>query len=545
MGYDEKKDFWERNVMTMDLTQAKAALQAERTALGIELGSTRIKAVLIGPDHSPLASGAYDWENKLEDGVWTYHLEDVWTGIQAAVAQLGEEVRRRYGVPLTGAGAMGVSAMMHGYLPFDREGRQLCGFRTWRNTFTEGAAAELTELFQYNIPARWSVAHLYHAMKQGEPHVKDIAYLTTLAGYVHWKLTGQKVLGVGEAAGMFPVEEPGRFCSKMLSQFDSQLERERLPWKLEQVLPQVLLAGEPAGELTEEGAKLLDPTGAFRPGVPFCPPEGDAGTGMAATNSVSPRTGNVSAGTSIFAMVVLEKPLSQVHREIDLVATPAGLPVAMVHCNTCTSDLDAWVKLFSQLLQAAGAKLSKGELYDLVYHQALEGDPDCGGLVSFNCYSGEPVIGLEEGQPLFTRKPESPLTLGNFARAQLYAAMAALRLGMEILFGEQVALEKLYGHGGLFKTKGVGQRLMAGALGVPVAVMETAGEGGPWGMALLAMYRKERQPGETLERYLAEKVFAGAAGEQVTPDPRDREGFDRYLEGYRACLPAEKLLGQR
>ena len=531
--------------MTMDLTQAKAALQAERTALGIELGSTRIKAVLIGPDHSPLASGAYDWENKLEDGVWTYHLEDVWTGIQAAVAQLGEEVRRRYGVPLTGAGAMGVSAMMHGYLPFDREGRQLCGFRTWRNTFTEGAAAELTELFQYNIPARWSVAHLYHAMKQGEPHVKDIAYLTTLAGYVHWKLTGQKVLGVGEAAGMFPVEEPGRFCSKMLSQFDSLLERERLPWKLEQVLPQVLLAGEPAGELTEEGAKLLDPTGAFRPGVPFCPPEGDAGTGMAATNSVSPRTGNVSAGTSIFAMVVLEKPLSQVHREIDLVATPAGLPVAMVHCNTCTSDLDAWVKLFSQLLQAAGAKLSKGELYDLVYHQALEGDPDCGGLVSFNCYSGEPVIGLEEGQPLFTRKPESPLTLGNFARAQLYAAMAALRLGMEILFGEQVALEKLYGHGGLFKTKGVGQRLMAGALGVPVAVMETAGEGGPWGMALLAMYQKERQPGETLERYLAEKVFAGAAGEQVAPDPRDREGFDRYLERYRACLPAEKLLGQR
>ena len=531
--------------MTMDLTQAKAALQAERTALGIELGSTRIKAVLIGPDHSPLASGAYDWENKLEDGVWTYHLEDVWTGIQAAVAQLGEEVRRRYGVPLTGVGAMGVSAMMHGYLPFDREGRQLCGFRTWRNTFTEGAAAELTELFQYNIPARWSVAHLYHAMKQGEPHVKDIAYLTTLAGYVHWKLTGQKVLGVGEAAGMFPVEEPGRFCSRMLSQFDSLLERERLPWKLEQVLPQVLLAGEPAGELTEEGARLLDPTGAFRPGVPFCPPEGDAGTGMAATNSVSPRTGNVSAGTSIFAMVVLEKPLSQVHREIDLVATPAGLPVAMVHCNTCTSDLDAWVKLFSQLLQAAGAKLSKGELYDLVYHQALEGDPDCGGLVSFNCYSGEPVIGLEEGQPLFTRKPESPLTLGNFARAQLYAAMAALRLGMEILFGEQVALEKLYGHGGLFKTKGVGQRLMAGALGVPVAVMETAGEGGPWGMALLAMYRKERQPGETLERYLAEKVFAGAAGEQVAPDPRDREGFDRYLERYRACLPAEKLLGQR
>ena len=531
--------------MTMDLTQAKAALQAERTALGIELGSTRIKAVLIGPDHSPLASGAYDWENKLEYGVWTYHLEDVWTGIQTAVAQLREEVQRRYGVPLTGAGAMGVSAMMHGYLPFDREGRQLCGFRTWRNTFTEGAAAELTELFQYNIPARWSVAHLYHAMKQGEPHVKDIAYLTTLAGYVHWKLTGQKVLGVGEAAGMFPVEEPGRFCSRMLSQFDSLLERERLPWKLEQVLPQVLLAGEPAGELTEEGAKLLDPTGAFRPGVPFCPPEGDAGTGMAATNSVSPRTGNVSAGTSIFAMVVLEKPLSQVHREIDLVATPAGLPVAMVHCNTCTSDLDAWVKLFSQLLQAAGAKLSKGELYDLVYHQALEGDPDCGGLVSFNCYSGEPVIGLEEGQPLFTRKPESPLTLGNFARAQLYAAMAALRLGMEILFGEQVALEKLYGHGGLFKTKGVGQRLMAGALGVPVAVMETAGEGGPWGMALLAMYRKERQPGETLEQYLAEKVFAGAAGEQVAPDPRDREGFDRYLEGYRACLPAEKLLGQR
>lgn len=540
----ETEELLERNgEKTMDTTQIAAAVKRGDTALGIELGSTRIKAVLIGPDHAPIATGAYDWENRLENGVWTYHLEDVWTGIQAAFRELREEVQSRCGVPLTTLGAMGVSAMMHGYLPFDQTGEQLCEFRTWRNTITEAEAQELTQLFQFNIPQRWSIAHLYRAIRQGEAHVKDIAFLTTLEGYVHWKLTGKKVLGVGEAAGMFPLDETGRFHPRMLAQFDEILQQRNIPWRLEDILPEILVAGDPAGELTPEGAKLLDPTGALQAGIPLCPPEGDAGTGMTATNSVSARTGNVSAGTSIFAMVVLEHPLSQVHPEIDMVATPAGLPAAMVHCNTCTSDLDAWVKLFAELLNSAGAPLPKSQLYDLLYHKALEGAADCGGVVSYNCYSGEPVIHLEEGRPLLMRLPDSQLTLGNFMRAQLYAAMATLRLGMEILYGEHVALEKLYGHGGLFKTKGVGQRLMAGALGVPVAVMETAGEGGPWGMALLAMYRKNRRPGDTLERYLQEQVFAQAKGEELPPDPADAAGFAAYLRRYQAGLAVERAAG--
>ena len=540
----ETEELLERNgEKTMDTTQIAAAVKKGDTALGIELGSTRSKAVLIGPDHAPIATGAYDWENRLENGVWTYHLEDVWTGIQAAFRELREEVQSRCGVPLTTLGAMGVSAMMHGYLPFDQTGEQLCEFRTWRNTITEAEAQELTQLFQFNIPQRWSIAHLYRAIRQGEAHVKDIAFLTTLEGYVHWKLTGKKVLGVGEAAGMFPLDENGRFHPRMLAQFDEILQQRHLPWRLEDILPEILVAGDPAGELTPEGAKLLDPTGTLQAGIPLCPPEGDAGTGMTATNSVSARTGNVSAGTSIFAMVVLEHPLSQVHPEIDMVATPAGLPAAMVHCNTCTSDLDAWVKLFAELLNSAGAPLPKSQLYDLLYHKALEGAADCGGVVSYNCYSGEPVIHLEEGRPLLMRLPESQLTLGNFMRAQLYAAMATLRLGMEILYGEHVALEKLYGHGGLFKTKGVGQRLMAGALGVPVAVMETAGEGGPWGMALLAMYRKNRRPGDTLEGYLQEQVFAQAKGEELPPDPADAAGFAAYLKRYQAGLAVERAAG--
>lgn len=540
----ETEELLERNgEKTMDTTQIAAAVKRGDTALGIELGSTRIKAVLIGPDHAPIATGAYDWENRLENGVWTYHLDDVWTGIQAAFRELREEVQSRCGVPLTTLGAMGVSAMMHGYLPFDQNGAQLCEFRTWRNTITEAEAQELTQLFQFNIPQRWSIAHLYRAIRQGEAHVKDIAFLTTLEGYVHWKLTGKKVLGVGEAAGMFPLDETGRFHPRMMAQFDEILQQRNIPWRLEDILPEILVAGDPAGELTPEGAKLLDPTGALQPGIPLCPPEGDAGTGMTATNSVSARTGNVSAGTSIFAMVVLEHPLSQVHPEIDMVATPAGLPAAMVHCNTCTSDLDAWVKLFAELLNSAGAPLPKSQLYDLLYHKALEGAADCGGVVSYNCYSGEPVIHLEEGRPLLMRLPESQLTLGNFMRAQLYAAMATLRLGMEILYGEHVALEKLYGHGGLFKTKGVGQRLMAGALGVPVAVMETAGEGGPWGMALLAMYRKNRRPGDTLEGYLQEQVFAQAKGEELPPDPADAAGFAAYLKRYQAGLAVERAAG--
>lgn len=525
----------------MELQEIKKAVEQGETALGIELGSTRIKAVLIGPDHTPIASGAYDWENRLENGIWTYHLDDVWTGIRAAYGEMAAQVREKYGCPLRTLGALGVSAMMHGYLPFDGQGNQLAEFRTWRNTITEREAEELTALFQFNIPQRWSIAHLYRAVRRGEEHVKEIRFLTTLEGYVHWKLTGEKVLGVGEAAGMFPVDsETGSFDAGMMRKFDELVKERDLPWRLSEILPQVLAAGEAAGTLTEEGAGLLDAAGELCPGVVLCPPEGDAGTGMVATNSVSQRTGNVSAGTSIFAMAVLERPLSRVYPEIDMVATPAGLPVAMVHCNTCTSDLDAWVKLFGELLKAAGTDLPKGKLYDLLYHKALEGDADCGGVLSYNYYSGEPVTGLEEGRPLLTRMPESRLSLGNFMRAQLYAAMATLKIGMDLLFEqEHVTLDKLYGHGGLFKTKGVGQRLMAGALNVPVAVMETAGEGGPWGMALLAMYRKEREEGETLEEYLAQKVFRRAEGDCMDPLAEDTAGFAAYIRRYKAGLAVE------
>ena len=528
--------------MEYSLTQEKDWIMQGDTALGLELGSTRIKAVLIGADHSPIASGSFDWENRLENGVWTYHLDDVWTGIQCAYKALAEEVREKYGVPLKRPGALGVSAMMHGYLPFDKDGNQLCEFRTWRNTITEREAAELTELFSFNIPQRWSIAHLWRAVRNEEPHVGKIAYLTTLSGYVHWKLTGEKVLGVGEASGMFPIDsETGTFHAVMIQKFDKLLEERNIPWSFGDIFPKVLSAGEPAGELTPEGAKLLDPTGVLEAGVPLCPPEGDAGTGMAATNSVSVRTGNVSAGTSIFAMAVLEKELSAVYSEIDMVTTPSGLPVAMVHCNTCTSDLDAWVKLFGQFLTAAGQEMDKSQLYDLLYRQALAGDPDCGGVLTYNCYSGEPVVGLDDGRPMVVRNPDSVLSLPNFMRAQLYAAMATLQIGMDILFTkEQVTLEKLYGHGGLFKTKDVGQRLMAGALNVPVAVMETAGEGGPWGMALLAMYGKNRRPHESLESYLAEKVFAGAAGSCVQPNAADRDGFRRYIRRYRDGLELQK-----
>ncbi len=522
------------------------ALQTERTALGIELGSTRIKAVLIGPDHTVLASGAHEWENRLENGCWTYPLDEVWTGVRAAYAKLAAAFAAQYGTPPTAVGAMGVSGMMHGYLPFSRNGAQLAPFRTWRNTTTGPAAAELTELFGFNIPQRWSAAHLYQAMLNGEGQVKDIAFLTTLAGYVHWRLTGEKVLGVGDASGMFPIDSAAcDYDAAMVRRFNGLLQAHELAYRLEDILPRVLRAGEAAGVLTAEGAKLLDPTGTLRPGVPLCPPEGDAGTGMVATGSVAPRTGNVSAGTSVFAMAVLEKPLSRVYPEIDMVTTPAGAPVAMVHCNTCTSDLDAWVKLLGEMAGAAGAALSKQALYELFYKKALEGEADCGGLVNYNCYSGEPVAGLARGCPLFVRRPDARLDLANFARAQLYSALATLKLGMDILLeGEGVPLDTLCGHGGLFKTPIVGQRLLAGALGVPVAVMETAGEGGPWGMAVLAAYMLNRRKGETLERYLADRVFAAAKGSIEPPQETDRAGFARFMERYKKGLAAEQAAAE-
>ena len=515
--------------------------EQKSTTLGIELGSTRIKAVLAAPDGTVLAGGAHDWENRFEGGYWTYHLEDVWAGIQDAYRDLTRDYQEKYGEALTTVGALGVSAMMHGYLPFDREGRLLAPFRTWRNTTTQAAAEALTARFDFNIPQRWSIAHLYQAMLNGEEHVKDVAFLTTLAGYVHWRLTGEKVLGIGDASGMFPIDSATLdYDAGMMQSFDQLLAEKDLPYRLRDILPQVLCAGQDAGALTEEGARLLDTEGTLSAGIPVCPPEGDAGTGMAATNSVARRTGNVSAGTSVFAMVVLEKPLKAVHPEIDMVTTPDGSPVAMVHCNTCTSDLDGWVKLLGEMAEAAGAPLTKDQLYSLFYQKALQGDADCGGLVNFNYFSGEPVTGMPDGRPLFVRRPDARLNLANFARTQLYSCMATLKYGLDILFDqEQVTVDNLLGHGGLFKVPGVGQKLMAGALNVPVSVMQTAGEGGPWGVALLAGYRLHRTEGETLGSYLNARIFAGAEGSTVRPDEADRKGFAAFMENYIRCLAVE------
>ena len=520
----------------------KQAITEGKTVLGIELGSTRIKAVLIDENYAPIASGGFEWENRLEDGVWTYRLDEVWAGLQSSFRSLAEDVRTRYGTSLRTAGAIGISAMMHGYLAFDKEGRQLASFRTWRNTMTEKAAAELTEKLGFNIPQRWSVAHLYQAMLNKESHVKDVAFITTLSGYVHWKLTGKKVLGVGDASGMFPIDSTtNTFHKQMLEQFDRIAANAGYGWKITDILPEVLSAGESAGTLSAEGAKLLDASGSLGAGIPLCPPEGDAGTGMVATNSVAERTGNISAGTSIFAMIVLEKALSRVYMEIDMVTTPAGKPVAMVHCNNCSSDLDAWVKLFREVIELSGAKTDKAALYDALYNKALEGEGCCGGLVAYNYYGGEPITGIEEGRPLFARMPDSHFTLANFMRTILFSTMGTLKLGMDILTEkEQVRLDSLLGHGGLFKTKGAGQRLMATALDTPVAVMESAAEGGAWGIALLAAFLNRRGNGETLEAFLANKVFAGKSGALAKPDPKDVEGFKQFMKLYVNGLAIEK-----
>ena len=526
----------------MNQNQIKQDILDGKTALGIEMGSTRIKAVLIGADHQPIASGAYDWENRLIDGIWTYPLADVWVGLQSCYRKMADQVAAQYGVSLVRVGVLGFSAMMHGYLPFDAKENLLTPFRTWRNTTTEQAAAELTGLLSFNIPQRWSIAHLWQAILNGEAHVSQIAYLTTLAGYVHWKLTGQKVLGVGDASGMFPIDSTtSNYDTRMLALLNEKLAAKNLAWKLSDILPQVLRAGEAAGRLTAEGALLLDPSGMLQAGIPLCPPEGDAGTGMVATNSIAPRTGNVSAGTSIFAMLVLERALSKVYTEVDMVTTPDGAPVAMVHCNTCTSDLDAWVRLFAELTGALGQSADKAKLYDLLYEQALAADADCGGLLAYNYYSGEPITQTDAGRPLFVRMPDSKFTLPNFMRAQLYSTVATLKLGMDILLEkEQVRLDRLLGHGGLFKTPVVGQRMMAGALGVPVAVMETAGEGGPWGMALLAAYLIRSDGGVALEQYLQSEVFADARGSSISPDSADTAGFAVFIERYRKGLEIER-----
>lgn len=525
----------------MNRDDAQKAIESGKTALGVEFGSTRIKVVLIGEDHAPIASGSHDWENRYENGVWTYSLQDIWTGLQESYRKLSDEVFEKYNTSLKTIGAIGFSAMMHGYLPFDQDGNLLAPFRTWRNTMTGQAAEKLTELFQFNIPQRWSIAHLYQAILNKEAHVRDISHLTTLAGYVHWMLTGQQVLGIGEASGMFPINsKTNDYDERMLELFDELIKPEKLPWKLEDILPKGVLAGEPAGVLTEEGARLLDPAGQLQAGILLCPPEGDAGTGMVATNSVAERTGNVSAGTSVFAMIVLEKALSKVYPEIDLVTTPTGKPVAMVHCNTCTSDLNAWIGLFQEFTHALGVEVDQSRLFEVLYQQALAGDADGGGLLAYNYFSGEVITHLEEGRPLFVRTPESRFTLSNFMRTHLFSALGALKIGLDILFEqEQVKINQVLGHGGLFKTKQVGQKIMAAAMNVPVSVMETAGEGGAWGIALLASYMLHKAKNEPLEAYLSQ-VFAGENSTTIAPDPRDVDGFTTFMERYKKGLVIER-----
>ncbi len=518
------------------------AIKSGKTVLGIEFGSTRIKAVLIGEDHAPIVSGGHDWENQYEDGMWTYSLESIWTGLQECYRELYDEVLKQYDTSLQKIGAIGFSGMMHGYLPLDKDGSMLAPFRTWRNNITGQAVGELTELFQFNIPQRWSIAHLYQAILNAESHVNDISYLTTLAGYVHWKLTGQKVMGIGEASGMFPIDsKTNDYDERMLEQFNELLKAEEIPWKVQDILPQVLSAGEAAGNLSEEGAMLLDPAGNLQAGIPLCPPEGDAGTGMAATNSVAERTGNVSAGTSVFAMIVLEKALSKVYPEIDMVTTPSGRPVAMVHSNNCTSDLNAWVRLFQEFGAKLGVEISESELFEMLYQTALAGDADGGGLLVYPYLSGEHITHFEQGRPLIVRTPQSLFTLPNFMRTHLFASLGALRIGLDILFDqEKVTIDQVLGHGGFFKTPVVGQKMMAAAMNVPVSVMETAGEGGAWGIALLAAYMLGKAEGEPLEDYLSNKVFVGESGTTMAPDPVDVAGFAAFMERYKNGLAIER-----
>ena len=526
----------------MNNIETRTAIESGRTALGVEFGSTRIKAVLIGEDHKPIASGSYDWENRYENGVWTYSLEEVWKGLQESYRRLSQEVSEQYNTPLQTIGAIGFSAMMHGYMAFDQDGNLLVPFRTWRNTITGQASEKLTDLFQFNIPQRWSIAHLYQAILNKEPHIKDICDLTTLAGYVHWKLTGQKVLGVGEASGMFPIDsKTNDYDQSRIGQFNELLQAENVPWRIQDILPHVLMAGDAAGVLSEEGAMLLDPTGGLQAGVPLCPPEGDAGTGMVATNSVAERTGNVSAGTSVFAMIVLEKALSKLYPEIDMVTTPTGKPVAMVHSNNCTSDLNAWVELFHEFTSALGVDVNQSRLFEMLYQKALLGDADGGGMLAYNYLSGEHITHLEEGRPMFVRTPESRFTLSNFMRTHLFSSLGALKIGLDILFEqEQVKIDQILGHGGFFKTKEVGQKMMAAAMNVPVSVMETAGEGGAWGIALLASYMLNKSNNEPLEAYLSDKVFAGEMGSTIAPEQADVDGFAAFMARYKKGLVIER-----
>lgn len=518
-------------------------LSLDKTSLGIELGSTRIKAVLIDENHAPAASGSYDWENKLENGYWTYSLDDIHNGVRSCFTSLAEDVKNKHGIMLTHVGAMGISAMMHGYMAFDENDKLLVPFRTWRNTTTKQAAEELSDALGFNIPQRWSIAHLYQAVLNGEAHIPQIAHITTLAGYINYLLTGERTVGIGEASGIFPVSRTD-YNAEMLKTAEEKLSSHGFDKKLAEVLPPVKIAGEKGAFLTESGAKFLDPTGTFKAGVPVCPPEGDAGTGMVAANAVRSGTGNVSAGTSVFSMLVLEKDLKKAYPEIDMVTTPDGAPAAMVHCNNCCSELDAWVKLFGEFAELTGNKLDKSALYETLYKNAMTGDADCGGVTAFNYLSGEPVTGAEDGRPMYFRQPNGSMNLANFFRAQLYSAFASLKIGMDILFEKENAeAQQFTGHGGIFKVKGTAQQILADALNTPVSVMTTAGEGGAWGMALLASYMMNGG-GKTLPDWLDSEVFAGMEKLTLTPNENGTNGFNEFIKRYKAALGAEDILGK-
>ncbi len=512
------------------------------TSLGIEFGSTRIKAVLMDNNFVTIASGSFEWENRLEDGFWTYSLVDIITGLQAAYREMKQEVKRNYGMTIRTIGSIGISAMMHGYMAFDRTGELLVPFRTWRNSTTSTAAKELTEKFGFNIPERWSIAHLYQAILNKEKHLPRIDYVTTLAGYIHWLLTGNKAIGIGDASGMFPIDESIQtYHSSMVKQFDELMITNGYPWSLKEILPKIYLAGEQAGVLTEVGAKILDQSQNLQPGIPFCPPEGDAGTGMVATNSVRKHTGNISVGTSVFAMIVLEKELSAVYPEIDMVTTPNGSPVAMVHANNCSSDLNAWLRLFREFSEAMGQKIETDQLYEVMLNKALEADPDAGGLLSYGYLSGENITGLEEGRPLFVRSPDSQFNLANFMRAHLFTAFSALKIGMDIMTKkESVEIDGILAHGGLFKTPVVGQKIVAAAINAPVSVMATAGDGGSWGVAILASYMMNKKDNESLEEFLDQRVFDKVDSQEIYPDQFDVKGFETFIERYKKGLVIEQ-----
>ncbi|MBE6802039.1 MAG: ATPase [Ruminococcaceae bacterium] len=510
-----------------------------KAILGIEFGSTRIKGVLIDDEGTVLAVGGYEWENSLVNGIWTYGEDEFFAGLKGCYATLKQDVKEKYGITLKNLKSIGISGMMHGYLAFDKDGKLLAPFRTWRNTCAGEAANKLTEEFQFNIPDRWSIAHLYQLILEDADHIKDVAYFTTLAGYIHTLLTGEKVLGIGEASGMFPMEG-NNYSETMLDKFDNLVAGKGYPWKIREILPKVLVAGENAGTLTADGAKLMDSDGDLQAGIPMCPPEGDAGTGMVATNSVRVRTGNVSAGTSVFAMIVLEKLLSKLYREIDMVTTPDGAPVAMVHCNNCTSDINAWTYLFKEVLDLCGADCSLGDLFTALFKKSAEADADCGNLISYNYFSGEFLTGFETGKPLFIREPDSKFSLANFMRVQLFTAFGGIKIGMDILEKENVAIDKILGHGGFFKTPVIGQSVLAAAMNAPVSVMETAGEGGAWGVAVLAAFAANKEDGETLPDYLDNKIFATQKMTTLEPDDAIVDSFNKFMENYKKGLVVER-----